>query len=277
MALKTFKPYTKSTRGTVVIDKSGLWKGAPYKPLTKGQNFTGGRNNNGRITSRHIGGGSKHKYRIIDFHRKKKNVQGIVERIEYDPGGGGYIALIKYKDNEKTYIICPQGLKIGDSIESGKNIEIKIGNSLELKDIPPGTSIHNVELIPGNGAKLARSAGSSVTLSGFDNDYAILKLSSGEMRKVRSSCIATIGTVSNSDQKNIKIGKAGRNRWRGKRPQTRGVAMNPVDHPHGGGEGKTSGGRSPVSPWGQSAKGLKTRKPKRSDKLIITRRKKRNK
>ena len=264
MALKTFKPYTKSTRGTVVLDKSNLWKGAPYKPLTKGQNFTGGRNNNGRITSRHIGGGSKHKYRIIDFYRKKKNVPATVERIEYDPNRTAHIALISYKDNEKAYIISPQGLKQGDVIESGKDVEIKVGNSLELRDIPPGTSIHNVELIPGNGAKLARSAGSSVTLSGFDEDYAILKLSSGETRKVNSSCTATIGIVSNPDQKNIKIGKAG-------------VAMNPVDHPHGGGEGKTSGGRSPVSPWGQSAKGLKTRRPKRSDKLILTRRKKRKK
>ena len=277
MALKTFKPYTKSTRGTVVIDKSNLWKGAPYKPLTKGQNFTGGRNNYGRITSRHIGGGSKHKYRVIDFYRKKKNIPAVVERIEYDPNRTAYIALINYKDNEKSYIISPQGLKKGDTVESGKNVEIKIGNSLELKDIPPGTLLHNVELIPGNGAKLARSAGSSVTLSGYDGDYAILKLASGETRKVSNSCLATIGTVSNPDQKNIKIGKAGRNRWRGKRPQTRGVAMNPVDHPHGGGEGKTSGGRSPVSPWGQSAKGLKTRRPKRSDKLILTRRKKRNK
>ena len=277
MALKTFKPYTKSTRGTVVIDRSKLWKGAPYKPLTKGQNFTGGRNNNGRITSRHIGGGSKHKYRIIDFYRKKKNVEGTVERIEYDPNRTAYIALINYLDKEKSYIICPHGLKVGDKILSGKEVEIKVGNALMLKDIPPGTSIHNVELIPGNGAKLARSAGSSVSLSGYDGEYAILKLSSGEMRKVSSSCQATIGVVSNSDQKNIKIGKAGRNRWRGKRPQTRGVAMNPVDHPHGGGEGKTSGGRSPVSPWGQSAKGLKTRRPKRSDKFIITRRKKRNK
>ncbi len=277
MALKTFKPYTKSNRGTVVLDKSKLWKGAPYKPLTKGQNFTGGRNNNGRITSRHIGGGSKHKYRIIDFHRKKKDALATVERIEYDPNRSAHIALITYPDKEKSYIICPQGLKKGDTVEAGKNAEIKIGNSLALKDIPPGTQVHNVELIPGNGAKLARSAGSSITLSGFDGDHAILKLSSGEMRKVNSSCSATIGIVSNSDQKNIKIGKAGRNRWRGKRPQTRGVAMNPVDHPHGGGEGKTSGGRSPVSPWGQSAKGLKTRRPKRSDKLIITRRKKRNK
>ena len=275
MALKTFKPYTKSTRGTVIVDKSGLWKGSSYKPLTKGQHVTGGRNNAGRITSRHMGGGSKHKYRIIDFFRKKKNVSATVERIEYDPNRTAYIALLDYDDKEKAYIICPQGLKVGDKVESGKNVEIKTGNSLELKDIPPGSSIHNVELIPGNGGKLARSAGSSITLSGFDGDYAILKLSSGETRKVNSTCVGTIGVVSNPDQKNIKIGKAGRNRWRGKRPQTRGVAMNPVDHPHGGGEGKTSGGRSPVSPWGQSAKGLKTRKPQRSDKLIITRRKKR--
>jgi len=275
MALKTFKPYTKSTRGTVVVDKSSLWKGSSYKPLTRGQSVTGGRNNYGRITSRHMGGGSKHKYRVIDFLRKKKNIPALVDRIEYDPNRTAFIALITYEDKEKAYIISPQGLKVGDKIEAGKNVEIKTGNSLELKDIPPGTSIHNVELIPGNGGKLARSAGSSITLSGYDGDYAILKLSSGETRKVNSACVGTIGVVSNPDQKNIKIGKAGRNRWRGKRPQTRGVAMNPVDHPHGGGEGKTSGGRSPVSPWGQSAKGLKTRRPQRSDKLIITRRKKR--
>jgi large subunit ribosomal protein L2 len=277
MALKTFKPYTKTTRGTVIVDKSSLWKGSSYKPLTRGQHVTGGRNNAGRITSRHMGGGSKHKFRIIDFFRKKKNMKATVERIEYDPNRTAYIALITYEDKEKAYIISPQGLKVGDTVEAGKNVEIKTGNSLELKDIPPGTSIHNVELIPGNGGKLARSAGSSITLSGYDGDYAILKLSSGETRKVNSACIGTIGIVSNPDQKNVKIGKAGRNRWRGKRPQTRGVAMNPVDHPHGGGEGKTSGGRSPVSPWGQSAKGLKTRRPQRSDKLIITRRKKRKK
>jgi len=252
-----------------------LWKGASYKPLTKGQHVTGGRNNAGRITSRHMGGGSKHKFRIIDFFRKKRDMKATVDRIEYDPNRTAYIALITYEDKVKTYIISPQGLNIGDTVEAGKNAEIKIGNSLELRHIPPGTAIHNVELIPGNGGKLARSAGSSINLSGYDGDYAILKLSSGETRKVNSSCVGTIGTVSNPDQKNIKIGKAGRNRWRGKRPQTRGVAMNPVDHPHGGGEGKTSGGRSPVSPWGQSAKGLKTRRPQRSDKLIITRRKKR--
>ena len=275
MALKNFKPYTKSNRGTVIVDKSSLWKGSSYKPLTRGQSVTGGRNNYGRITSRHKGGGQKHKFRIIDFLRKKKNISGEVERIEYDPNRTAYIALIKYDDNERNYIICPQSLKIGDKILSGEKIEIKIGNCLSLKDIPPGTSVHNVELLPGNGGKLARSAGSSVTLSGYDGDYAIIKLSSGETRKVRNDCVATIGVVSNPDQKNIKIGKAGRNRWKGIRPQTRGVAMNPVDHPHGGGEGKTSGGRSPVSPWGQSAKGLKTRTNKRTNKFIISRRKKR--
>ncbi len=275
MSLKNFKPYTKSNRGTVIVDKSTLWKGPSYKPLTRGKSSTGGRNNYGRITSRSMGAGHKNKFRIIDFMRKKKNIKAVVERIEYDPNRTAYIALIKYDDGIKNYIICPQNLNVGDKIESGKNIEIKIGNALELKDIPPGTLIHNVEILPGSGGKLARSAGSSVTLSGYDGDYAIIKLASGETRKVRSECIATIGVVSNPDQKNIKIGKAGRNRWKGRRPSVRGVAMNPVDHPHGGGEGKTSGGRSPVSPWGQSAKGLKTRKPKRSDKLIITRRKKR--
>jgi large subunit ribosomal protein L2 len=277
VALIKSKPNTPGTRQLVLVDRKGLWKGKPLKKLTVGLSKPGGRNNKGRVTMRHKGGGHKNKYRLIDFKRNKLDIAATVERIEYDPNRTAYIALITYEDNEKAYIISPQGLNIGDTIEAGKNVEIKIGNSLELKDIPPGTSIHNVELIPGNGGKLARSAGSSVTLSGYDGDYAILKLSSGETRKVNSACVGTIGTVSNPDQKNIKIGKAGRNRWRGKRPQTRGVAMNPVDHPHGGGEGKTSGGRSPVSPWGQSAKGLKTRRPKRSDKLIITRRKKRKK
>ncbi len=275
MALKNFKPYTKSTRGTVIVNREKLWQGKPYKPLTTGQSSTGGRNNYGRITSRHRGGGAKHKYRIIDFYRSKMNIKATVERIEYDPNRTAHIALINYENNIKNYILCPQGLKKGDVIESGSNIEIKVGNNLKLKEIPVGTSVHNVELTPGGGGKLARSAGSSVVLSGYDGDYAIIKLSSGETRKIRSDCSATIGVVSNPDQKNIKIGKAGRNRWRGIRPQSRGVAMNPVDHPHGGGEGKTSGGRSPVSPWGQSAKGLKTRKPKRSDKFIISRRKKR--
>ena len=275
MALKTFKPYTKSTRGTVLVDKSGLWKGDPYKPLTIGQHSTGARNNMGRITSRHRGGAHKHKYRIIDFYRSKRDIKGVVERIEYDPNRTSYIALIKYEDNDMKYIICPQNLKIGDTVEAGKKVEIKTGNCLELSAIPQGSSIHNIELVPNTGGKIARSAGSSATLTGFDGDHAIIRLGSGETRKVSSKCMATLGSVSNPDQKNIKVGKAGRTRWKGQRPQSRGVVMNPVDHPHGGGEGKTAGGRNPVSPWGQSAKGLKTRKPQRSDKLIISRRKKR--
>ena len=275
MPLKTFKPYTKSVRATVLIDKSKLWKGDPYKPLTIGQHSTGARNNMGRITSRHRGGAHKHKYRIIDFNRSKRNIKGVVERIEYDPNRTSYIALIKYEDNDMKYIICPQNLEVGDIVEAGKKVEIKIGNCLELSEIPQGSAIHNIELIPNTGGKIARSAGSSATLTGFDGDHAIVRLGSGETRKVSSKCMATRGAVSNPDQKNIKIGKAGRTRWKGQRPQSRGVVMNPVDHPHGGGEGKTAGGRNPVSPWGQSAKGLKTRKPQRSDKLIISRRKKR--
>ncbi len=277
MSLKTYKPYTKSTRTTILVDRKNIWKGSPVKSLTRGKISSGGRNNLGRITSRSKGAGHKKRYRIIDFHRNKIDIMGKVERIEYDPNRSSYIALIKYSDNSKSYIICPQNIKIGDDIISGKSKEIKTGNCMPLSDIPPGTLVHNVELIEGNGGKLARSAGSSVTLSGFDGDHAIIKLSSGETRKVRAACKATIGSVSNPDQKNIQIGKAGRNRWKGKRPMVRGVAKNPVDHPHGGGEGKTSGGRNPVSPWGQSAKGLKTRKPKRSDQFIISRRKKRNK
>ena len=275
MALKTFKPYTKSVRGTVLVNKSQLWKGDSHKPLTVGQHSTGARNNMGRITSRHRGGAHKHKYRIIDFHRSKRNIKGTVERIEYDPNRTSYIALIKYTDNDMKYILCPQKLVIGDTVEAGKNVEIKVGNCLELTDIPQGSAIHNIELVPKSGGKMARSAGSSAILTGFDGDLAIIRLGSGETRKVSSKCMATLGSVSNPDQKNIKIGKAGRTRWKGQRPQSRGVVMNPVDHPHGGGEGKTSGGRNPVSPWGQSAKGLKTRRPQRSDKMIISRRKKR--
>ena len=274
MGLKSYKPYTKSTRTTVLVDRKNIWKGSPYKPLTRGKNSSGGRNNLGRITSRARGAGHKKRYRIIDFHRNKIDMTGTVDRIEYDPNRSSFIALITYEDKTKTYIICPQNIKIGDKIISGTNKEIKVGNCMPLGDIPPGTQVHNVELNLGAGGKLARSAGAHVTLSGIDDEYAIIKLSSGETRKVRKDCKATIGVVSNPDQKNIKIGKAGRNRWKGKRPQTRGVAMNPVDHPHGGGEGKTAGGRNPVSPWGQSAKGLKTRRPQRSDKFIITREKK---
>ena len=275
MALKTFKSYTKSTRGTVLVDRKELWKGKPIKALTFGKISTGGRNNLGRITSRSKGAGHKNKFRQVDFYRKKDDLKAKIERIEYDPNRSAYLALIKYEDGVMNYILAPNKIEIGSEITSGRNKEIKIGNCMPLSDIPPGTQVHNVELNEGAGGKLARSAGASVTLSGIDDDYAIIKLSSGETRKVRKTCKATIGTVSNPDQKNIKIGKAGRNRWKGKRPQTRGVAMNPVDHPHGGGEGKTAGGRNPVSPWGQSAKGLKTRRPQRSDKFIITRRRKR--
>ena len=276
MSLKNFKPYTKSTRGTVLVDKKNLWKGKPLKSLTFGIHSTGGRNNLGRITSRSRGVGHKNKYRLIDFYRKKDDIKAKVERIEYDPNRSGYVALIKYEDGRMDYILAPNQIKVGDEIISGNNKEIKIGNCMPLKDIPAGTNIHNIELAPNGGGKLARSAGSSAQISGTDENYSIIKLTSGEIRKILNTARATIGSVSNSDHQNIKIGKAGRNRWKGKRPSVRGVAMNPVDHPHGGGEGKTSGGRSPVSPWGQSAKGLKTRNNKRTNKFIISRRKKRN-
>ena len=275
MSLKTFKSYTKSTRGTVLVDRKELWKGKPIKSLSYGKISTGGRNNLGRITSRSKGAGHKNKHRVIDFYRKKDDVKGTVQRIEYDPNRSAYLALIKYSDGILNYIIAPNLLKIGDEVISGRNKQIKIGNCMPLSDIPAGTNIHNIELKPNSGGKLARSAGSYAQISGIDENYSIIKLTSGEVRKVISTARATIGSVSNNDNKNIKIGKAGRNRWRGKRPSVRGVAMNPVDHPHGGGEGKTSGGRSPVSPWGQSAKGLKTRKNKTTNKYIISRRKRR--
>jgi large subunit ribosomal protein L2 len=275
MSLKTFKPYTKSTRGTILVNKEGLWKGKPLKSLTVGKHSTGGRNNLGRITSRHKGAGHKNKYRAVDFYRKKDDIKAKIERIEYDPNRSAYVALVKYDDGIMSYIIAPNKLNIGDEIVSGNNKEIKIGNTMPLSDIPAGTDIHNIELTPNSGGKIARSAGASAQISGTDDNYCIIKLKSGEVRKIINTARATIGVVSNSDHQNIKIGKAGRNRWKGKRPQTRGVAMNPVDHPHGGGEGKTSGGRSPVSPWGQSAKGLKTRSNKRTNKFIISRKKKR--
>ena len=276
MSLKTFKSYTKSRRGTVLIDRKDIWKGKPLKSLSFGKNSTGGRNNLGRITSRSRGAGHKNKYRLVDFYRNKDDLKAKVERLEYDPNRSAYLALLKYEDGKMNYILAPNNIKIGDQIVSGRNKEIKIGNCMPLSDIPAGTDIHNIELIPNGGGKLVRSAGSSAQISGVDENYSIIKLTSGELRKIISSARATVGTVSNSDHQNIKIGKAGRNRWKGKRPLVRGVAKNPVDHPHGGGEGKTSGGRSPVSPWGQSAKGLKTRKNKRTDKYIISRRKKRN-
>ena len=272
MALKQFKPYTKSTRSTILVDKSDLWKGKPYKPLTAPNKSVKGRNNMGRITSRNHGGGHKQKYRIIDFYRKKFDVQAIVERLEYDPNRSCHIMLVKFDDGEKAYYLAPQKIKSGDKIQNGPNSEIKVGNTLPLKDIPVGLNIHNVELQPGSGGKIARSAGASVTISGSDGNYSIIKMSSGEIRKIDSRCLATIGVLSNPDKKNISIGKAGRSRWLCRRPHTRGVAMNPVDHPHGGGEGKTAGGRHPVSPTGVSAKGLKTRDNKRTDKFIIRRR-----
>ena len=276
MTLKTFKSYTKSTRGTVLVDRKNLWKGKSLKSLTAGSHSTGGRNNLGRITSRHKGAGHKQKYRQVDFYRKKDDLKAKIIRIEYYPNRSSYLALIKYEDGTNNYIIAPNQIKIGDEIISGRNKEIKIGNCMPLSDIPAGTDIHNIELTPNGGAKLSRSAGSSAQISGVDDNYCIIKLASGEIRKIINTARATIGKVSNSDHQNIKIGKAGRNRWKGIRPQSRGVVMNPVDHPHGGGEGKTSGGRDPVSPWGQSAKGLKTRKNKTTNKYIISRRKKRN-
>ena len=275
MTMKIFKSYTKSSRGTVLAYRKNLWRGKSLKLLTIGKHSTGGRNNLGRITSRSKGAGHKQKYREIDFYRKKDNLKAKIERIEYDPNRSAHVALIKYEDGLMSYIIAPNKIKIGDEVVSGKNKEIEIGNCMPLSDIPSGTDIHNIELYPNGGGKLARSAGSSAQISGKDENYCIIKLGSGEIRKIINTARATIGSVSNTDHQNIKIGKAGRNRWRGRRPSVRGVAMNPVDHPHGGGEGKTSGGRNPVSPWGQSAKGLKTRNNKSTNKFIILRRKKR--
>ena len=274
MSLKTFKPYTKSSRGTILVDRSKVWKGKPYKPLTSVKYSSSGRNNQGRITARNIGGGHKQKYRTIDFYRKKKGSMAEVERVEYDPNRSCHIMLVKFEDGEKYYYLAPQGIKIGDKISNGGDSEIKVGNCLPLSEIPVGIDIHNVEINPGGGGKIARSAGTSVSISGTDGNYSIIKMTSGEVRKIDSRSLATIGVLSNPDQKNIKIGKAGRSRWLGRRPHTRGVVMNPVDHPHGGGEGKSAGGRHPVSRTGQSAKGLKTRDNKRTDKFIIRRRKK---
>ncbi len=275
MTLKTFKPYTKSTRGTILIDRSGLWTGGPYKPLVSAKNSMRGRNNNGHLTSINTGGGHKKMYRHVDFYRKKFDMPATVQRIEYDPNRTCYIMLVKFEDGTHAYYLAPQKINVGDKVENGSNKEIKIGNCMPLRDIPVGINIHNVEMHPGGGGKIARSAGSYVTIQGLDGNYALLKLSSGEIRKINSRSLATIGILSNPDQKNIKIGKAGRSRWLGRRPHTRGVAKNPVDHPHGGGEGKTSGGRHPVSRTGQSAKGFKTRNNKRTDKFIVKRRNKR--
>jgi large subunit ribosomal protein L2 len=271
MALKHFNPVTASLRGTVLIDRSELWKGKPVKGLTEGKHSTGGRNNHGRITSRFRGGGHKQAYRIVDFKRRKYDVAAVVERLEYDPNRTAFIALIKYADGELSYILAPQRLKVGDPVISGARVDIKPGNAMPLAAIPVGTIIHNIELKVGAGGKLARSAGTFAQLVGKDQGYAQIKLTSGELRIVRAECMATIGAVSNADHQNEQIGKAGRNRWLGRKPHNRGVVMNPVDHPHGGGEGRTSGGRHPVTPWGIPTKGYKTRSNKRTDDLIIRR------
>jgi large subunit ribosomal protein L2 len=274
MALKQFNPVTPSLRGTVLVSRDGLWKGKPVKGLTEGKSSSGGRNNHGHTTVRFRGGGHKQTYRVVDFKRRKFDVLAKVERLEYDPNRTAFIALLKYQDGELAYIIAPQRLAVGDTVVSGVRADIKPGNAMTLAAIPVGTIIHNIEMKPGAGAKVARSAGTFAQLVGKDAGYAQVKLMSGELRVVRAECMATIGAVSNPDNSNIHIGKAGRSRWLGRRPHNRGVVMNPVDHPHGGGEGRTSGGRHPVTPWGKPTKGYKTRVNKRTDKLIIRRRNK---
>jgi len=272
MALKQYKPNTPGQRGLVLVDRRGLHKGKPVKTLTEGLAKKGGRNNTGRTTAWHRGGGHKRRYRVIDFKRTKVDVSATVERIEYDPNRTAFIALIKYDDGELSYILAPQRLAVGDAVIAGERVDVKPGNAMPLRSTPMGTIVHNVELKAGRGGQLARAAGAYVQLVGRDRGYALLKLASGEVRMVRGECMATIGAVSNPDQQNIKLGKAGRKRWLGKRPVVRGVAMNPIDHPHGGGEGRTSGGRHPVTPWGKPTKGKRTRSAKPSDKLIVRRR-----
>jgi len=277
MALKKYKPRTPSLRQLVTVDRSGLWKGKPVKTLTVGLTKSGGRNNNGRVTAFNRGGGHKRTYRKIDFKRTKFDMKATVERLEYDPNRTAFIALIKYEDGELAYILAPQRLSPGDSVIAGEKVDVKPGNAMPLRSIPIGTIVHNVELKQGKGGQIARSAGTYVQFIGRDQGYALLRLRSGETRMVRAECMATIGSVSNSDHSNINLGKAGRSRWLGRRPSVRGVVMNPVDHPHGGGEGRTSGGRHPVTPWGKPTKGKKTRSNKTTDKLIIRSRHKRKK
>ena len=269
MALKQYKPTTPGQRQLVLVDRSQLHKGDPVKSLTEGQTRNGGRNNTGRVTVRWQGGGHKQRYRIIDFKRTKFDVPATVERIEYDPNRTSFIALIKYKDGELAYIVAPQRLAVGDTVLAGDKCDVKPGNAMRLSGIPVGTIIHNIEMKPGKGGQMARSAGTYAQYLGRDAGYAILRLNSGETRKVRLECMATIGAVSNPDHMNEIIGKAGRNVWKGKRPNVRGTAMNPIDHPHGGGEGRTKGGRNPVTPWGKPTKGAKTRKNKRTTKYIV--------
>ena len=270
MALKKFKPTTPSQRQLVIVDRSGLHKGKPVKGLTEGLTQKGGRNNLGRVTARYQGGGHKRTYRIIDFKRRKFDVVGTVERLEYDPNRTAFIALVRYADDELSYILAPQRLAAGDKvIASEKAVDVKPGNTMPLGAMPVGTIVHNVEMKPGKGGQIARSAGAYAQLVGRDAGMAILRLNSGEQRLVPGTCLATVGAVSNPDHANINLGKAGRSRWLGKRPHVRGVVMNPVDHPHGGGEGRTSGGRHPVTPWGKPTKGKKTRSNKATDKFIM--------
>ncbi|MDH4560334.1 MULTISPECIES: 50S ribosomal protein L2 [unclassified Pseudomonas] len=273
MAIVKCKPTSAGRRFVVKVVNQELHKGAPYAPLVEKKSKSGGRNNNGRITTRHIGGGHKQHYRLVDFRRNKDGIPAIVERIEYDPNRTAHIALLKYADGERRYIIAPKGVSAGDQLISGVNAPIKAGNALPLRNIPVGSTVHGIELKPGKGAQIARSAGASVQLVAREGAYVTLRLRSGEMRKVLAECRATLGEVSNSEHSLRSLGKAGAKRWRGVRPTVRGVAMNPVDHPHGGGEGRTSGGRHPVSPWGFPTKGAKTRANKRTDNMIVRRRK----
>ena len=270
MALKTFKPVTPSLRQLVIVDRSGLFKGKPIKALTEGKSSAGGRNNTGRITVRFRGGGHKQTYRIIDFKRRKLDVSARVERIEYDPNRTSFIALLKYADGELAYIIAPQRLSVGDAVISGNQVDVKPGNAMPLANMPVGTIVHNVEMKIGKGGSIARSAGGYAQIVGRDAAYVIMRLKSGEQRLIHGQCFGTVGAVSNPDHMNTSIGKAGRQRWLGRRPHNRGVTMNPIDHPHGGGEGRTSGGRNPVTPWGKPTKGAKTRKNKSTTRFIVT-------
>ncbi|HET9086682.1 MAG TPA: 50S ribosomal protein L2 [Acidobacteriaceae bacterium] len=274
MPIKTYRPVTPSLRFTSTVVNADLTTDRPHKPLTSVRQRSGGRRNSGDLTMRHHGGGHKRKLRLIDFKRDKSGIPGRVATIEYDPNRSARIALIHYSDGEKRYILQPIGLEVGQAIMSGEQADILVGNALPLRNIPAGTTVHNVELRPGKGAQMVRSAGSAAQLVAKEGDYALLKLPSGETRKVLVDCMATIGQVGNTDHENVSIGKAGRNRWLGIRPANRGVSMNPVDHPHGGGEGKTSGGRHPVTPWGQPTRGYKTRNNKRTDAMIVNRPKK---
>lgn len=272
MALKTFKPTSEGRRQLVIVDRKDLYKGKPVKSLTEGLTKSGGRNNMGRVTAFRKGGGHKRTYRIIDFKRRKWDVPATVERLEYDPNRTAFIALLKYEDGELAYIIAPQRLAVGDTVIAGEKVDVKPGNAMPLKSIPVGTIIHNIEMKPMKGAQIARSAGCYVQLVGRDSGYAQVRLSSGELRLIPDGCMATIGAVSNPDNMNENSSKAGRSRWLGIRPTVRGVAMNPVDHPHGGGEGRTSGGRHPTTPWGKKTRGPKTRNNKSTDRLIVRRR-----